>query len=70
MSTNAVENQELRRYLLGGLTDEAALQRIAERILAEAEFQEELSIAESSLIDEYVLGGLAESEIAPLSNTF
>ena len=70
MSTNLAENQDLRRYLLGQLTNETALQQIEERILEEADFQEEMAVAESALLDEYVLDALAEGEIAPFEQHF
>ena len=70
MSTNLAENQDLRRYLLGGLTDETALQQIEERILAETEFQEEMAVAESALIDEYVLGALPANEVSSFERHF
>ena len=56
-----VEHEDVRRYLLGGVSEEA--QRAAEeRLLTEESFLEELSAAEEELIDDYVGGDLSADD--------
>jgi CHAT domain-containing protein len=70
MSTNAIGNNDLRRYLLGLLPEGAALRELEERLLDDADFQEETVRAESALIDEYVMGALPADEIAAFEGHF
>lgn len=48
------EQQELRKYLLGQISDDQQLQNIEQRWLTDDEFFEELEIVEDELIDEYL----------------
>lgn len=60
---NRLESQELiRKYLLGNLTDEVRMREMEEKILFEDAFDEELSIGEDELVDEYLDGNLSENE--------
>jgi len=54
------EGDELRRYLLGNLS-ESARERLDRRVLNEAEINEEIQATEDALIDQY-LGGKLNSE--------
>ena len=54
------EGDELRRYLLGNLS-ESARERLDRRVLNEAEINEEIQATEDALIDQY-LGGKLNAE--------
>src|SRR5205085_4403382 len=53
MSPHAENNQEIRRYLLGGLSQKV-LRQVEERLMNEDGFFEELLLVEDELIDDYV----------------
>jgi len=55
------DKQEVRSYLLGVLDADRKTQ-LEERILSTPETYEELLLVEEELIDEYVAGGLSETE--------
>lgn len=59
--TRNVGDKEIRRFLLGGL-DEEARQGVERRLLTEEDFFEELLFVEEELTDEYLNGGLSEDE--------
>jgi hypothetical protein len=61
MMTRAGDYSEIRRYLLGGL-DEEARQGIERRLLAEEEFFEELLFVEEELADQYLKEELSAEE--------
>jgi hypothetical protein len=57
----AEENGALKQYLLGQLTPEQRAP-LEERLLTDADFHDELSIAEDELIDRYLAGDLAAAD--------
>src|SRR5256714_14085358 len=61
MSPHVENNQEMREYLLGGLSQEV-LRRVEERLMTEDGFFEELLLVEEELMDEYVGGQLSSDE--------
>src|SRR2546423_7598348 len=61
MSPHVENNQEMREYLLGGLSHEV-LRRVEERLMTEDGFFEELLLVEEELMDEYVGGQLSSDE--------
>lgn len=56
------EQEAIRKYLLGALSDKALMRRIEEKILLDDDFVEKLAVAEDHLIDEYLHGTLSVSE--------
>jgi hypothetical protein len=61
MNSHAAEREYIKQYLLG--TIEAANQeQLEERLLADADFQEELSIAENEIVHAYLTGQLPAPE--------
>ena len=61
MELTTEETGALRQYLLGQLTPERRTP-LEERLLTDAAFHDELSIAEDDLIDRYLAGELAAAE--------
>ncbi|MDQ3744363.1 MAG: hypothetical protein M3444_08270 [Acidobacteriota bacterium] len=61
MTLYSENENELRQYLLGDLTEEAR-QRVEQRLLTEPDFLEELLAGEEELIDEYVGDELSGDE--------
>jgi hypothetical protein len=61
LKSNTKEQETTKQYLLG-CAPETELAQIEERLLNDNKFYEELLIAEDELIDQYLLGGLSESE--------
>ncbi len=61
MTTNAGDSNEIRRYLLGGLTEEEG-QGVEQRLLTDEDFFEELLFVEEELTDQYLKEGLDEDE--------
>lgn len=61
MELTTEETGALRQYLLGQLTPERRTP-LEERLLTDAAFHDELSIAEDDLIDRYLAGDLAAAE--------
>jgi CHAT domain-containing protein len=60
---NDLEEQEaIRKYLLGALSNEAEMRKIEKNILLDDDFAEKLIVAEDHLIDEYLDGALPDSE--------
>lgn len=62
MKENSEERYEIKKYLLGILTDEGKMRLIEERLLMDEDFAEELSIAENDLIESYLDGTLSDDE--------
>src|ERR1044072_1838145 len=61
MTLYSENNNELRQYLLGDLTEEAR-RRVEQRLLTEPDFLEELLAGEEELIDDYVGNELSDDE--------
>lgn len=61
MATKAGDDNEIRRFLLGGL-DEEARQGIERRLLADEDFYEELLFVEEELTDQYLNEELSADE--------
>lgn len=53
---------EIRRYLLGTLTEQEKMRKIEERILLDDTFADDLTIAEDDLIEDYLDKNLTKSE--------
>ncbi|MDQ6788705.1 MAG: hypothetical protein M3033_18025 [Acidobacteriota bacterium] len=70
MSENLDNINELRKYLLGQMTDDDALNRIEERLLTDREFFAELEIVEDDLIEDYVAGRLSGAELENFKRLF
>ena len=64
------KQEELRRYLLGMVSDEERLESFEERIMADEEFSEILSMAEDDLIDDYLGDQLPADERERFSKYF
>ncbi|HEY0171862.1 MAG TPA: hypothetical protein VGB98_12630 [Pyrinomonadaceae bacterium] len=60
---------EIRRYLLGTISEEAG-RGVEERLMTEGAFLEELALAEGELIDDYVAGRLDAGERAGFERHF
>lgn len=69
MNAHADADRELRRYLLGALSEEAG-RGVEERLMTEGDFLEEVAVAEGELIDDYVAGRLSEGERARFEGHF
>src|SRR3954469_25969435 len=53
----------IRDYLLGKVSDEATLEQIEELMFMDDEFCSQVEIAEDGLINDYVRGRLAQSDV-------
>lgn len=62
MSKFSLEQETVRKYLLGNLGDAGELRRIEENILLNDEFAEQISIAEDEMIEEFLDGELSAEE--------
>jgi anti-sigma-K factor RskA len=60
---------EIRRYLLGTLSEESR-RGVEERLMTEEAFLEELTLAEGELVDDYVAGRLSPDERAAFERHF
>ncbi|HZS05678.1 MAG TPA: hypothetical protein VFD58_12640 [Blastocatellia bacterium] len=58
---NAINEDQIRRYLLGGL-GEKEMAQLEKNMLADDDFFEQILIAENELIDDYVRGGLSSHD--------
>ncbi|HEX8190265.1 MAG TPA: CHAT domain-containing protein [Pyrinomonadaceae bacterium] len=56
--------ESVRDYLLGRVSDEAALEAVEERLFTDEEFCTRVEVAEDELINDYVLGYLDEADAA------
>ena len=61
MSPNNSDQQEIRRYLLGQLQDEAQ-QKIEDRLMTENDLFEELEVSKDEIVEEYCAGELTTKE--------
>ncbi|HKY04532.1 MAG TPA: CHAT domain-containing protein, partial [Blastocatellia bacterium] len=61
MAQNIEDNEPLRQYLLGDISDEDRDQ-IEKRLMTDDEFSERLSMVEDDLVDDYVAEALSEEE--------
>lgn len=62
MPENAEDQDLIRCYLLGDLSDKAKMREIEENLLTDDEFAEKLEIAENALVEEYIDGELTNSD--------
>jgi CHAT domain-containing protein len=60
---------KIREYLLGRVSDETTLDEIEERLFTDEEFCSEVALAEDSIINDYVLGYLDEADAASFGAT-
>jgi hypothetical protein len=61
MKSHAAEREYIKQYVLGTI-DIADQEQLEERLLADGDFQEELSIAENEIVHAYLTGQLPEQE--------
>ena len=59
---DAEEQNAIRKYLLGTLSDKVKMREIEENLLANDDFAERLSAAENELVEDYLDSRLTESE--------
>lgn len=59
----------VRQYLLGRVTDAAALEGLEELLFTDEDFCTRVALAEEELINDYVLGGLSEEDAADFAAT-
>jgi CHAT domain-containing protein/tetratricopeptide (TPR) repeat protein len=59
MKGNPEEQNKIKEYLLGQLTDEAKRRQIEEKLFLDDDYAEKLSIAEAELTEEYLDGNLS-----------
>lgn len=69
MSESAKNEREIRAYLLGRVSDEAALERIEELLFTDEEFCSQVALVEDGLINDYVLDRLDEADVASFRAT-
>jgi tetratricopeptide (TPR) repeat protein len=69
MAESAKTERDIREYLLGRVSDEAALERIEELLFTDEEFCSQVALAEDGLINDYVLGQLDEADAASFRAT-
>ena len=62
MNPFSEKQESVRKYLLGTLDDEIELRQIEESIMLSDEFEDQISIAEDELIEEYLDGELSAQE--------
>lgn len=62
MGESAKSDRDIREYLLGRVSDEAALERMEELLFTDEEFCSRVALAEDGLINDYVLGRLDEPD--------
>jgi len=67
---NLEEQEAIRKYLLGALSNKAEMRRIEENILLDDDFAEKLTVAEDQLIDEYLDGALLGAEYKNFNQFF
>lgn len=65
-----MQQNSIKRYLLGSLDDTVEMRQIEEKILLDDDFAEQISIAEDELVDDYLDGTLAETERERFLNFF
>lgn len=59
---NSNEKDQIRRYLLGNVPDEAERERIEQKLMVDDRYYEELLFQEEELVEEYVNGELVPEE--------
>lgn len=69
MSLQSVNNQSIRRYLLGELSEEER-EQVEQSLMSDDDLYQQLLISEDDLIDEYVSGTLPEAEQAKFNQRF
>jgi tetratricopeptide (TPR) repeat protein len=70
MTLNFKDQNTIRRYLLGEVTEEDELRLIEERLLTDDEYFEEIAVTEDELIDQYVSGSLGPGEQEKIESHF
>ena len=66
MTNDTQNDREIRQYLLGHLADEAAVERLDERLFGDDEFAEYVAVVEDDLIDDFVRGDLSATDSSAL----
>jgi tetratricopeptide (TPR) repeat protein len=70
MTLNLNDQNTIRRYLLGEVTEEGELRVIEERLLTDDEYFEEIAVIEDELIDQHVSGSLSSGEQEKIESHF
>ena len=70
MTLNLNDQNTIRRYLLGEVTEEGELRLVEERLLTDDEYFEEIAVIEDELIDQYVSGSLNPGEQEKIESHF
>ncbi len=69
MDESIRNEQTIREYLLGRVSDETTLEGIEELLFADEEFCSQVALAEDDLINDYVLGRLNEADAGSFRET-
>lgn len=69
MGESPKSEKAVREYLLGRVSDEAALEEIEELLFTDEEFCSQVALAEDGIINDYVLGRLDERDAASFRAT-
>jgi CHAT domain-containing protein/cytochrome c-type biogenesis protein CcmH/NrfG len=70
MTLNLKDQNTIRRYLLGEVTEDGELRLVEERLLTDDEYFEEIAVIEDELIDQYVSGSLSPGEQEKIESHF
>ncbi len=66
---SSINEETIREYLLGRVSDETALAKIEDQLFADEEFCSDVTLAEDGLINDYVLGRLNDADAASFEAT-
>jgi tetratricopeptide (TPR) repeat protein len=69
MDESVKTEDTIRDYLLGRVVNEAALERIEDKLFSDEEFCSQVALVEDGLINDYVLGQLNAADQASLEST-
>src|ERR1041385_230770 len=69
MAVNQPNDETVRAYLLGRVSDETMLEHIEEKLFADDDFCMRVELAEDNLINDYVRGKLNSAEADSLRAT-
>lgn len=70
MEPNLADQEIIRSYLLGQMSEESQRRRVEERLLTDDKFFKELEMIEDEIIDQYVSGQLSPDEIRLFEDRF
>lgn len=69
MAANPINDEAVRAYLLGRVSDETMLETIEDKLFADDDFCSQLALAEDALINDYVRGRLNSADAESLRAT-